>query len=84
MPLIPALGSKRRGAFCKIMASLVYRVSFSTAKATQRNPVSQKQKQRQKQNKTEKGRKRKEGGDVSFIFEHVHYIGVYILCICVK
>jgi hypothetical protein len=30
-------------------ASLVYRVSLRTARATQRNPVSKKQKQKQKQ-----------------------------------
>jgi hypothetical protein len=40
-------------------ASLVYRVSSRTARATQRNPVSKnqkKKKERKKQNKTKKGR----------------------------
>jgi hypothetical protein len=40
-------------------ASLVYRVSSRTARATQRNPVSKKQKQKQKKNKKEKTNKQK-------------------------
>jgi hypothetical protein len=39
--LIPTLGRQRQVDF---EASLVYRVSFRTARATQRNPVSKKQK----------------------------------------
>jgi hypothetical protein len=40
-------------------ASLVYRVSSRTARATQRNPVSKKQKQKQKkQNKTKQNKKK--------------------------
>jgi hypothetical protein len=35
----------------KIKASLVYRVSSNTARATQKNPVSKKTNQKQKQNK---------------------------------
>ena len=38
-------------------ASLVYRVSFGTARATQRNPVLKKTKQKQKQKKKEKSYK---------------------------
>jgi cytochrome c5 len=45
-------------------ASLVYRVSSRTARATQRNPVSKqqtnKQQQQQQQKKERKGKKRKE------------------------
>jgi hypothetical protein len=39
-------------------ASLVYKVSSRTAKATQRNPVSKKHKKNKKQNKTKKKPKR--------------------------
>ena len=42
MPLIPALGRQRQLDLCEFKTSLVYRVSFRTAKATQRNPVSKK------------------------------------------
>jgi hypothetical protein len=47
MPLIPALGRQRQ-QISKFKASLVYRVSSRTARATQRNPV----KNKTKQNKT--------------------------------
>jgi hypothetical protein len=50
MPLIPALGRQRQADF-EFEASLVYRVSSRTARATQRNPVSKKQ-NKTKQNKT--------------------------------
>jgi hypothetical protein len=42
-------------------ASLVYRVSFRTAKAAQRNPVSKKNKTKQKTKKKKKQKERKEG-----------------------
>ena len=42
MPLIPALGRQRQVNF-EFKASLVYRVSFRKARATQRNPVSKNQ-----------------------------------------
>jgi hypothetical protein len=38
--LIPALGWQRQADLCEFKASLVYRVSSRTARATQRNPVS--------------------------------------------
>jgi hypothetical protein len=38
--LIPALEKQRRVDLCKFEASLVYRVSSRTARAIQRNPVS--------------------------------------------
>jgi hypothetical protein len=40
MPLIPALRRQRQADLCEFEASLVYRSSSTTAKATQRNPVS--------------------------------------------
>jgi hypothetical protein len=46
MPLIPALG-RQNPRISEFEASLVYRVSSSTARATQRNPFS-------KNNKTNK------------------------------
>ena len=50
MPLIPAL--RRQGQVDFVFeASLIYKVSFRTARATQRNPVSKKRKEKQKQNK---------------------------------
>jgi hypothetical protein len=52
-PLIPALGRQRQ-ADSEFEASLVYRVSSRTARATQRNPVSKNQNNNNKQtnNKT--------------------------------
>ena len=44
MPLIPALRRQRQVDHYEFEASLVYRVSPRTTKATQRNPVSKKQK----------------------------------------
>jgi hypothetical protein len=46
MPSIPALGRQRQ-VISEFEASLVYRVSSRTARATQRNPVS---KNKQKNN----------------------------------
>jgi hypothetical protein len=48
--LIPALGKQRQEDLCEFEASLVYRVSSTIARATQRNPVSTKQ-NKTKQNK---------------------------------
>ena len=50
---------RQRQADCEFEASLDYRVSFRTARATQRNPVLKKKKERKKDNKT-KEKKRKE------------------------
>jgi hypothetical protein len=47
MPLIPALGGRGR-RISEFQASLVYKVSFRTARATQRNPVSKKQTNKKK------------------------------------
>ena len=44
MPLIPALGSQRQVDLCEFEASLVYKGGSRIARATQRNPVSEKQK----------------------------------------
>ena len=43
---ITALGRQRQAELCKFKASLVYRATSSTAKATKRNPVSIIQKER--------------------------------------
>jgi hypothetical protein len=45
--LIPALGGRGR-RISEFEASLVYRVSSRTARATQRNPVSKNQKKKKK------------------------------------
>jgi hypothetical protein len=53
-PLIPALGRQRQ-VISEFEASLVYRVSSRTARATQRNPASKNQNQikpKQKNKKT--------------------------------
>jgi hypothetical protein len=50
MPLIPALGRQRQGDL-EFKASLVYKVSSGTAKATTRNPVSKKKKKNKNKNK---------------------------------
>jgi hypothetical protein len=39
MPLIPALEKQRQEDLYEIEASMVYKVSSRTAKATQRNPI---------------------------------------------
>jgi hypothetical protein len=43
-------------------ASLVYKVNFRTARATQRNPVSKKKKKKKKKRKENKGKERKGKG----------------------
>jgi hypothetical protein len=42
--LNPALGGERQADLSEFEASLIYRVSSRTARATQRNPVSKKDK----------------------------------------
>jgi hypothetical protein len=48
MPLIPALGRKRQMYICELKASVVYRASSWTAKATQRNPIAKTKKTKKK------------------------------------
>jgi hypothetical protein len=55
-PLIPALRRQSR-QISEFEASLVYRVNSRTARATQRNPVSETK--RSKQNKTKQNKKQK-------------------------
>jgi hypothetical protein len=55
MPLIPALGRQSQVDFW-VWASLVYKVSSGTARAIQKNPVSQNTKTKQKQNKTKQNK----------------------------
>ena len=43
MPLIPALGRQRQADLHEFKASLDYRVSSRTSRATQRNSVTNKQ-----------------------------------------
>jgi hypothetical protein len=50
MPLIPALRRQREVDISEFEASLVYRVSSRTARATQRNPVSKKKQKKKKPN----------------------------------
>lgn len=49
MPLIPVLRSQRLADVCEFEASVIFRVSCRTSKATQTNPVS-KIKKKRKQN----------------------------------
>jgi hypothetical protein len=49
MPLITALGRQKQADLCEFKVSLVYRVSFRIARATQRNLVSKQQQQQQQQ-----------------------------------
>jgi hypothetical protein len=51
-PLMPARGRGRR--ISEFEASLVYKVSSMTARATQRNPVSKKQQQQKNNNNNKK------------------------------
>jgi hypothetical protein len=46
MPLVPAFKRQRQADLCAFKASLVYRVSSRTARATQRNPVSKRKKKK--------------------------------------
>ena len=48
----PSNWEAEAGKFLEFEASLVYRASSRTARATQRNPVSKNQKKKTKQNKT--------------------------------
>ena len=41
-PLVPALERQRQAEFLEFEASLIYRVSSTTARATQRNTISKK------------------------------------------
>jgi hypothetical protein len=55
------LGGRSRW-ISEFKASLVYRVSFRTVRATQRNPVSKTKTKKQKQNKN---KNKKEGGNAN-------------------
>jgi hypothetical protein len=48
MPLIPALRKQRQADLCEFQVSLVYRVSYRTVRATQRNPILKSQKKRKR------------------------------------
>ena len=51
-PLVPALVRQKQVDHCKFEASLVYRVSFRTVRATWRNLVSKKQNKAKNPNKS--------------------------------
>ena len=55
MPLIPILGRQRQVDLCEFRASLVYKVSFRTARLLHRETLSQKNKQTNKTNKQKPG-----------------------------
>jgi hypothetical protein len=57
MLLILALWRQTQVDFCEFEASLVYKVSSRTARATQRNPVSKNQKKKKKRKKRKKKKK---------------------------
>jgi hypothetical protein len=61
MPLVLALGKQRQVDLFEFEASLFYRVSYRTTRATQKNPApASKQKNKQtKQNKTTTKKKKK-------------------------
>jgi len=48
VPLTPAHRRQRQADLCEFKASVVYRVSFRSARATLRNPALKNQKQQQK------------------------------------
>jgi hypothetical protein len=56
--LLPALRKQRQADLSEFEASLVYRVSPRTARATQRNPVSKQQQQQQSKQTMQKSRGR--------------------------
>jgi hypothetical protein len=60
MPLIPVLWQAEADR-SEFKASLVYRVSSRTARATKRNPVSKTKQNKTKQNKTKQNRQEKSG-----------------------
>jgi hypothetical protein len=62
MPLTPALRRQTQAGVCELEASLVYRESSRTSKATQRNPVSKKTKTN-KQTKREEEEEEEGGGE---------------------
>ena len=64
VPLIPALGRQTQADLCEFKASLVYKASSRTARATQKNPVLEdKQKEEERKEKRKKGgRKKKREG----------------------
>ena len=57
MPLIPTFGRQRQADLSEFEASLVYRVSSRTSRATQRNPVSKKTRKKKTANKENKEKK---------------------------
>jgi hypothetical protein len=71
MPLIPALGRQRQ-RISEFKASLVYKVSSRTARATQKNPVSKKTKKKKEKRKKKKEKKNCScrGSEFSYLYPH--------------
>jgi hypothetical protein len=55
-PLIPALRRQKQADLCEFKASMVYRVSSWTDRATQRNPVSKNKNKNKPKDKKKEGR----------------------------
>ena len=83
-PLIPVLRRQRQANLSDLEASLVYRASSRTARATQRNPVSKKKKKkkegrkegRKKEKKKKEGKRKLETPSVSPNRSMVKYLGL--------
>jgi hypothetical protein len=58
-PLIPAFRKQRQVGLYEFQASLLYRVSSRTSRATQRNPVTKKERRRRRRRRKRRRRKRK-------------------------
>jgi hypothetical protein len=63
MPLIPALGRQSQAELYRFEASLVYRVSSRTARATQRSPVLKNQERRGEERRGEERRGEERRGE---------------------
>jgi hypothetical protein len=70
MPLIQHSGGRGR-QISEFEASLVYRVSSRTARATQRNPVSKKPKQKTKQTNKKQQQQQKKPEYLSKMFQRI-------------
>ena len=74
-PLIPAFGRQSQTDLCEFEASLVFRVSSRTTRATRRNLVSKNKKTKQI-NKTNQPNKQKETTRASFLHSQIPSIAL--------
>jgi hypothetical protein len=79
MPLTQYLGGRGR-RISEFKASLVYRVSSRTARATQRNPVSKRKREREKERKREKERERETTKIYVLFLIRTLYTFLYVVC----